>query len=163
MMTQMRSYDNVLTVMGTLATLLVLKTSLKIDTGRENGVRLKKMLMAMTFEGKTAGEGPLLYGLCLSDLSPTEIQEALNADPQKPDDVPASEQVMRKLMVIGVIPAAMTASTDPEVYREVRFPWKEIEEGSGLSWWVQNRDGGSLTTGTNVRFSSFAMGEWLDD
>ncbi len=163
-MTQQRIYIDDVIGLGTLGAGLVLKTATKVDATRENGIRIQKLMAAMTFAGKTATEGPIIVGLCSTDLSTTEIAEAIDADPQKPDDTPASEQVMRQVMPIWVIGTNDTASlAGPYRYEEIPYPWKEVAEGDGLTWFAMNEDGSALTTGMTIEIQGFLVGEWLND
>ena len=162
-MTQQRVYIQNNLGLGTLGSDLVLKSALRVDASRENGVRITKLKAAVSYNGKTATEGPLLVGLCSTDLSTTEIAEALAADPQKPDDVPASEQVMRQVFPIWLIPAGPASEPDTKELVEISYPWKEVAEGDGLAWFVQNRDGNALTTGCTIEIHGVCIGEWLND
>ncbi len=165
----MRSYDDVTINLSTLAAGAAIKGNLKIDASREQGIRMQKMKAAMSWNGLTDAEGPLMVGLCNSDLSPTEIAECIAADPQKELDTPATEQVMREVFPIWFI-GLFTTTKEPPVHevdagmlREIRYPWKEVIEGNGLSWFVMNLGGGALTTGVGVHFFSVTIGEWRDD
>ncbi len=163
-MAQMRSYDDVLLVVGALQAGAVAAQATKMDAAREQGFRMQKLKAAMSFNGKTSDEGPIVVGLCSTDLSTTEIAEVFASDPQKPDDVPASEQVMREVFPIWHIAFAVNApqeSTTP--YRNVAYPWKETREGDGLKWFAINLGPAILTTGTLVQISSVCIGEWLLD
>ncbi len=163
-MTQQRVYMDDIIGLGALGAGLVLKTATKVDASRENGIRIQKLMCAMTFSGKTAAEGPIVVGLASTDLSTTEIKECIDADPQKPDDTPASEQVMRQVMPIWVIGKTETASQNsPYRYEEIPYPWKEVAEGDGLAWFAMNEDGSALTTGTEIEIQGVLIGEWLND
>ncbi len=166
-MSQMRSYDNVIIALSTLAAGAVLTSPLKIDGARENGIRLQKMKAQMSFRGLTDGEGPVVIGLATTDPSVTEIAEVFTADPQKPEDIPASEQVMRKIFPIWMIGKAELNSVTRGVkneYTEIQFPWKNIEEGTGLKWFAVNLDASAtLTTGGVIEIVSVTIGTWLDD
>ncbi len=165
-MAQMRSYDNAIITLSTLASGAVLGGALKIDAARENGVRLEKMKAQMSFRGKTDGQGPVVVGLAHVDLSDTEIAECFAADAQKPVDTPDSERVMRKVFPIWMIGKAELSSISgrgTNEYIEIAFPWKTIREGSGLKWFAINLDSGSLSTGTVIEIVSVTIGEWLLD
>ncbi len=150
--------------LSTLATAAVIEDSAKTDTSRANGVRVKKMKVAISYKGKTAGEGPLLVGVAKGNMSAAELAEALNSDPQGPDNTVPMEQAKRTVMPLALIPAAAVASpADTRWIRSVRFPWKEVPEGTDITMWVQNLDTGSLTTGTVVECHMTLLQEWLDD
>lgn len=160
---QARSYDDVEIVLGTLAAGAVLKGALKIDGGREQGVRIQKLMAAVSVIGQTTGEGPLIIGLTNADLSVSEVAEALAADPQKPDDVPGSEQSMRQIMPIWFVPKNQPSNNEIQRLVEIPYPWKLVAEGDGLAWFVANLDGSALTTGALVDIFSTTIGEWNGD
>ncbi len=162
-MAQMRSYDSVEITLSTLAAGAVLKGALKIDGGREQGVRISKMKAACMISGITTGDGPLVIGLCNVDLSVAEIAEAFDADPQKELDTPASEQVMREIFPIWAQGKQSQQGADIWPYRSIRYPWKNVIEGNGLAWFVVNHDASALQTGGIVNIESVTIGEWLHD
>ncbi len=165
-MVQMRSYDDVNITLSTLAAGAVLKGALKIDGSREQGVRITKMKAACGIFGLPANDGPVVIGLTNQDLSVTEIAECFAADPQKPDDVPGSEQSMRQVFPIwfsqiqGVV---NTGVNGLRTYQNIAYPWKEVQEGDGLAWFVINLDGVALGTGGVVSIASVTIGDWLGD
>ncbi len=162
-MVQQVQYETVENAVGALVTQTVSTIPMRQDSARNQGVRIKKLMGAVDYNAKTAGDGPLLFGLAHA-LSATEIAEALNADPQDSNNVPATEQGNRRVMVLGVIPKIATASPfDIVPYRTIRFPWKELPEDTNMFFWVQNKDTGTIQTGTLVRFSYIIVQEWLDD
>ncbi len=149
--------------LSTLANLTAISVATLIDTSRLQGMRLKQLKAAVSYKGKTVGEGPLMYGLCSQDLTNAEIAEALIADPQQIQDEPANEQGNRKVFPLGVIEAGLAADEANQPLRDVRYPWKMIEESQGIKFWVFNIDGNALTTGTEVTFTAAVVGEWLND
>ncbi len=149
--------------LSTLASAAAIIVNTQIDSSREQGVRLKKMWMPMpSWFGKTAGEGPILYGLCW-ELTSIELAEALNSDPQGEDDTVEVEEAGRKVIVLGSIPAGGTADVNPSLYERVSIPWKDVPEGSTLKFFVFNASFAALSTGTIVRFNATALAEWRDD
>ncbi len=149
--------------LGTLANLTAIAIALTPDASREQGARIKQLKLAISYKGKTAGEGPLIVGLCDSNLSVAEIAEAILADPQHVADVPATEQGNRRVFPIWIIPAGLTADDRIQKTEEVHYPWKDMEESQGLKFWVFNADGNALTTGTEVTVDGSIVGEWLHD
>ncbi len=161
-MVQQVQYETVKVDVGGVAG-AVSVASMAMDSGRNQGVLIKKLMGAVDYDGKTAGEGPYLYGMAHA-ISAAEIQEALEADPQDENNVPDTEYGNRQVMVLGVIPKASTASpADTVPYRSIRFPWKKIPEQTNLFFWVQNKHTGTVSAGTDVRFSYIIVQEWLDD
>lgn len=148
--------------LGTLGTNDTISVALTIDGSRDQGIFLKKMKAGFQLNGLTTDDGPLLVGLALA-MSAAEVEEALEADPQGVDDVPASEQANRKVFPIGFF----TQGKDPVdadliPLRRVKFPWKEISEGQNLFMFVHNY-GGNMTTGAAVTMIWTAVQEWLRD
>ncbi len=160
---QIISYLNKEVALSTLASGASIIVNTKIDSSREQGVTLKKMDMPMpSWAGKTAGEGPLIYGVSW-DLTAALIAEAINADPQDEDDTVEVEESKRKLVVLGTIPAGGVADINPSRYRRVPIPWKEVPEGTTLKFFVHNADSSALTTGTVVKFNALVVANWRDD
>ncbi len=150
--------------LSTLASVAVIEDAAKTDTARAQGVRVKKMKIAVSYQGKTEGEGPLLVGVAHGNLSVTEIAEALNSDPQGQDQTVPMEQAQRTVMPIALIPAVGVGGNGvPLELDDVRFPWKEVKEGTDITMWTQNLDTGALTTGTIVECHMTLLQEWLDD
>lgn len=149
--------------LGTLANLTVTGATTQIDASRDNGMRIKQLKAAVSFKGKTAGEGPLIAGLCAQDLTNAEIAEALVADPQKTVDTPSSEQGNRRVFPIWNIGPGLVADDSITELKEVHYPWKMIGEDEGLKFFVMNNDGSSLTTGTTMTLFAAVVGEWLRD
>lgn len=114
-------------------------------------------------EGRTATEGPLVYGIASSELTAAEIAEAITADPQGPDDVPDSEQVTREVFIIGEFKPNVLLDSGLTMMTRIHYPWKEVNEEQGLVYFVMNRSGGALTTGSLIKFTGFILGEWLSD
>ena len=160
----MKSYnDNLSAALLTFAANTSLKTSFKVDASRENGSRIKKIRYAVTYRGKTSGEGPLMFGICDSNLTVAELDECLDSDPQGPQAVPEQEESMRKVVILGVIPQNATQSpADIQPMRSAKWFW-DVDEGSGLQFWVRNNDGSALTTGASVDITALILGEWLSD
>ncbi len=155
-------YDHVELTLSTLAALTAIKSDLKLDGGQDQGVRIKKILYSVAFRGKTAAEGPLWYGLCAKDVSLAELAETLLADPQSDRDVPASEQVDRRVVMLGSIGSSDGNRDGPGTLQRGKWFWL-VREHEGIQFWVFNRDGGALTTGATVEWSSFISGEWQND
>ncbi len=160
---QIVSYLNKEVALSTLASGASIIVNTKIDSSREQGVTMKKLLMpSPSWAGKTAGEGPLIYGLSW-DLTAVLIAQAINADPQDEDDTVEIEESGRKIIVLGTIPAGGVADVNPSLYKRVSIPWKEVPEGTTLKFFVHNADSSALTTGTVVKFNGVLIANWRDD
>ncbi len=152
--------------LATLAAGAAVAIALNIDGAREHGIQIEKFRGIVDYENKPATLGPLLFGLCENNLTTAEIAEALTADPQDEDDIPASEQSIRKVYPMGIIPkGGIEDGPDSSVkyYRNIAYPWKRIQEGEGIKFWVQNLDGSALTGNTFVTFTYTMAARWLDD
>ncbi len=157
--------------LSTLGAATAATGSLAIDASRTQGVKLMQFKGAVEWNGKTAGEGPLVVGLSI-DLSSSEVAEAIIADPQHVNDVPATEQGNRKVYPLFTIARKSTdgtwsrgamANDDAAEHADLKFPWRELTEGQGIQFWVFNRDASALTTGTEISLDWDAVQEWLRD
>ncbi len=157
-------HGNASITLGTLAALTGITTGLEIDGSREQGVRIRQLKAAISFSGKTTGEGGILVGFS-TDLSATELTEALVADPQGISDIPATEQGNRKVFPVWLIGSSQVAGVLPleQELREINYPWKQIDEGSGIQLFAFNLGSGALTTGGGMSVTYVAVQEWLDD
>ncbi len=154
---------NGLVGIGTLADVTAIVLNTKIDASREQGVKIRQLKASMSYNGKTASEGPLIVGVAV-ELTAVEIAEAMNADPQRWDDTDAKDKGNRKVFPIWTIPAGVLTGDDRnQKLEEINIPWKIIPEGSTLKWFVFNASGSTLTTGTIVHVHAAAVTEWLND
>ncbi len=160
---QQVQYINTELQVGALLNLAAISAATTLDGAREQGVRIKQMKLGMSYKNKTAGEGPIIVGICSTTLSATEMAEALVADPQGIEDPPATEQGNRRMYPIWVIPAGPSDDDTTHVLEEVRYPWKEMDEGSGIKIFAFNIDGNTLTTGTEITVFGPVVQEWLRD
>ncbi len=151
---------------GTAASNAVVSTSTKVDAARTTGLRVKKIMAAMTFAGKTEGEGPFFVGISQSGWTDTEISEAIIADPQGPQDGSDQDEAVREIVPIWVIPQGGTESDvdQGEIrFRKIPYFWHNVPEGTGISFWVMNKTGAQATTGLVVNVHSIIVGEWNRD
>ncbi len=111
----------------------------KVDASLLQGVRIRQMKAAALIE-QTAARGPIEVGFC-TGLSDAEVEECIEADPQGIADVPAVEQANRKVFPVWLFPSSDSLqSQNVQKFREVSFPWKEINEGQSLSAYAYNHD-----------------------
>ena len=109
----------------------------------------------------TGPEGPLEFGLAHGDYSVTEIKEYLDVSYVDPDKQIEKEHARRLVRMIGALSGlnASEAFNDGRKYRQkLKFT---VGNAFNLDFWVANRDGGSLTTGTTVTFQGTLFGRWL--
>ncbi len=113
-----------------------------------------------TLRNHTAAEGPVECGLAHSDLSGTEVVEALDASLTDPDDIIAKER-NRRPVKRAVQFAGLQTDEVPNDGKAIRTKFRRsIGDGFGLSLWVVNRSNGTLTTGTIVEVRGTIYGRW---
>ncbi len=162
--------DGLLTL-STLGALAAISQATKIDASRGNGFRVSKVNIAAQVEGKTAAEGPLIWGLS-ANMTAAQVKAAIEADPQNrtADNVRGAGQWLKFLGVIGLNqtegaltgPAGGIPSSASMQFMEVPVNWSVIE-GQNFQLFVYNTFGSALTTGTLIRFYMEIFGVWLRD
>lgn len=156
-------FDDINLTLGTLNTDTAIQVASKIDNAREQGFRVLKTEYFVTVSGKTNDEGPIVVGLA-HNLSTTEIEEAIQADPQgsKALHRPENEQATRPVWPLKMIPATVVGQEDHIVGKdEVKLNWS-CPEGTTLQWFAYNFST-QLTTGTIVHIFAKHFGVWLKD
>ena len=141
----------------------------KIDSSRQQGIKILKIKGSWDADGKTAGEGPVIFGFDIG-LAATEVAEAFIADPQVHEDAGSSEEANRKVFPVGMIPRdatglhnSVTGQLSNSWWRNMRVPTWEIPEGRGLNIFAYNASAAGLTTGTTLRGRMVVLTRWLDD
>ncbi len=121
------------------------------------------MMSAVSFRGHTTGEGPIVFGMCSSSLTVSELDAWFANDPQGLEGS-AQEISDRQVVVWGVIPETPLLDSDqsPIMFRSRKWYW-EVKEGQGVQYFARNQDSGALTTGIVIQFQTFISGVWLDD
>lgn len=113
-----------------------------------------------SISGHTAGEGPLTVGLANSDLSVTEVKEAIQASPQSRSDIIARERARRPVRRVGIFNGA-TANESLNDGKPIRTTLKMyVAESDDLQMWIMNVSASPLTTGTIVQIFGTIYGEW---
>ncbi len=121
----------------------------QIDTARENGVRIDKVRGALTWKDKTTTIGPIAIGVTVGSFTTSEVEEALEADPQSHDDGPITERANRPVWTLWVIPASTEVNKQHEVkMTDLYWPFKEVDEGEQIIFWAHNLDTSTLTAAT---------------
>lgn len=118
--------------------------------------------------GLTAGEGnPHRCGFAHGDYSVTEIKEALDVELLGPGNKIEQERSRRLVRYAGVMYNDISSQVKLELIgrngsRLVRTKLKfTIQDGKTMNVWVQNKSGGTLTTGATLRYSGTVYGRWL--
>ncbi len=151
-------YDTSLTL-SMLADQSVLKQTL-LGANFGEDIFIISVKGSLSLRNMTVGEGPIHVGYSHSDLSVTEISEALTAELTDPDDIIAKERARRPVRKVG----SFEVTTADEVFNlgiEVKTPIKfSVGDGHNLDVWVFNRSGGALTTGGVLVVHGTIFGRW---
>ncbi len=148
---------------GALASATAILLGTKIDASRENGFKIFKAKINLTYRAKTVDEGPLMWGLCCNVADAAAIKGILEDDEQSSfgdPEIGGGEW----LKILGYIPRGATAS-DLERAEEMigtKINWV-IPEGSKMNVFVFNMDDAAITTGTLLDYSINWSGVWLRD
>ncbi len=159
-------YDNDgILPLSTLAANDVISVDTKIDGSRLQGFRIAVLSILATITGKTATEGPLLWGVSCN-MAAGSIESAIESDPQSSaaDNNRGEGAWLKILGMIGleVSEGPLTGGNSLMVLPlNVKVNWSVIE-GQSLQVWVYNM-GAALTTGTVFHFAIEEMGVWLRD
>ncbi len=141
------------------------------DGSREQGARLRQIRWNLEWEGKTNTEGPIWFGLSWNTVAAL-VTESINSDPQSDNDEEAMEEIRRKVVILGMIPARSTQSgettnfryTAPLTFRTKKLPSWDLDEGSHLRLWFGVPTGGvNVATGTLFTFDCAIKQGWLSD
>ncbi len=110
----------------------------------------------------TAGEGPLLVGYSVGDLSVTEIGECLDSEVVGPSDIIQNERARRPVNRVGVFSgvAAEENLFNGALKRTTlrNFPIQEV--GGQVVMFVRNQSGAALTTGAVITGAGTLYGRW---
>ncbi len=153
------------TIVSTIASLAAAGVNsivTKIDAARNRGFRVLKI---EGFIGIKAGvdDEHVVFGLAGPSLTNTEVKEALDADPQDPNDTPAQEQVMRPVWPLAML-AGDTSGRTATTQRWTLNPRWSYPEETFMSFYVQNPDDDALSAGSQQLIGSWkAFGVWLKD
>ncbi len=145
---------------GTLAEDSFKSTASKIDASRLQGFRVLKTEYFGAVNGMTTGEGPLVLVLA-HDMSQVEMKECFDANPQRSNDLAASEQARRPMWPLEILQANSDGDGKAFFQGVAKIGWS-IPEGTDLFWAVVNL-GAALTTGATVRILAKHFGVWLKD
>ncbi len=141
--------------LATLANQAVIKTPL-YQAATSNARRQ----WLMSFEGfisikdVTAGEGPLIVGVSHSDLSTTEVAEAILAQNSNVDDIIEREQARRPVREWGVFVAKDVDEYLNNDQTKKKYKIKfSVGEGFTPELYIFNDSAATLTTGASVHIS----------
>lgn len=154
-------YDDNLTIaLGALANLDVIGQVSTMSAALVEDYRIIKMDGWIFYE--TTQGGPLIVGIAPADMSDTEIEECLEANPVDGQDTPATEQVNRPVFPLAVIhnvsAAGPRAGQVVSIEKTLRWTFQRQE---GWKYWAYNRSGGTLTTGGVIGVFMKYYGVWV--
>ncbi len=117
--------------------------------------------MLVSYEDHTAGEGPIEFGLAQAELSGTEIQEAVDAQPTSESDIPAIEHARRKVRTYGYLSGAQISEVANDGKHIRKKMYVNVPAGKAMpDLWVINRSISLFTTGTVVKAHIKYYGFW---
>ena len=109
---------------------------------------------------QTPGEGPLNVGIASSNLSVTQVKEAIEASPTSRGDRIALEKSGRPVRQAGIftgIADSESLNNGNEVRTKLRF---RLDQAQTLNTYVFNQSDSSLTTGTKMTVTGKLYARW---
>ncbi len=157
-----------LTTLGAAAAIF---DTTKIDGSRAQGFYLIWVKIAGFFSGKTATEGPIIYGIACN-LDATKLKAILEDDLQNRQDPTSTGPGSWYLPICEIGVDAVEGNINGDVsstnvqatseYKKYAVKWT-IPEGDNFSQWAFNKGSGALTTGMKINASMQFFGSWLRD
>ncbi len=148
--------------LSTLADNIVIKEDIQ-SSAFTRRIRIISAKLNVTVRGHTPGEGPYTFGLSHSDYAVAEIAEATDTSVISSSEKIANERAGRLVRKVGTFRGSEALEElrgeQGGEFTKTRLNWP-IEEDFDLSYWVQNRSGASLTTGTLVEVDGTLFGVW---
>ncbi len=155
-------WDEVQITLGTPIAGASVSVASRIDTARLQGFRLLKTEILAAMTGVTPGEGPVAL-LMSHDLTATETEQTLGADPQRSNDPEASPRAMQPLWPVCVFEGGSGVGNGTWSWQgDIKLGWS-FPEGTQLTWVVNNFSANTLTTGSVVHVLAKHFGVWLKD
>ncbi len=127
--------------------------------------RCLKSVYSMGYTGHTGGEIPVDVYMCNDDLSVAFIAAAIAAQgPLQSSDRQLQELAERAVFLVGTMQQGAVGhivgrDNQHGVIEHIR-PWS-YNKGVGWTLAAHNNTGGTLTTGTVVRFTAKHYGVWI--
>ncbi len=152
--------------LGTLGVADVITAESSIDGSRKQGFRVTKSKILLEMSGKTAGEGPILFGVAANFPGAPEVELALEADPQgrNEQDSARGKGTFLKVLALFMSVPINIPTTRPQMFEFSygKNGWS-VPEAEKLVYWARNQDTSALTTGTRISISAEHFGVWLRD
>ncbi len=157
-----RVIDNLNIDTSSLAAVTGIVGPSKIDAAREQGFLSLMQRGIMHFQASDGSGGPLAVYLIPDSMSLAEAEEAIEADPQSSKDVDLTEQVRRKIYLLGFLQRDASGGGSEWITFSKRHRITTIE-GKALQYLVYNVGGAATDAGNNVRIFCEHIGVWLRD
>ncbi len=150
----MRSTNLLDIAVGALGAETAILFNTKIDVSRLQGCNPRKIEWSFEWNGKTANQGPLIFGVI--ELVVAEMKEWWQADPQHDGDFGSVERSQRHVKILGYIGklntaggdgTAGTGNTTPAGVHHATWPGWDIVEGEFLDFFVMNIGLSSVSSG----------------
>ncbi len=123
---------------------------------------VKKLKGGMSYTKTLNEDTTTIVGLSLG-LSAAEIEEALEADPQGIEDVPAVDSANRKVWPIWILAAnAEDDAQQIQRYDDIPVLFRERPEGSSFVWFAYNASLVTITAGAVTITASWVF-DWMRD
>ncbi len=150
-------------VLGALANAVAIKQSNPVAITDDFRILKSEYTIGMT--GHTAGESPIDLYLVNNDLSVADIAAAVIAQgPLNKSDRDREEAAERSVKLVGTLQQqAVGHALGPDNQHgliTIKHAWT-YTKGVGWALVAHNRSGGTLTTGTVVRFAATHYGVWV--
>ncbi len=151
--------------LGTLADGVALKVGANYDNDQltSRSFLMKKIMMNAQVIDLTAGDNPLLFGMCSGELSVGAIKAAL--EQIQTDNDPAEDGIALRIFweTLRYIPLNVTSNADPTHYEVSLGGGKGIpmQVDQGWQWFVFNQSGGAMNTGAVFKGFATYYGVWL--
>ncbi len=156
-------YDDVVITLGALAANDVVGVVGKIDSSRENGMKVIDGRFFGQFANKTDGDGPYAWGIACN-LGSAEIEAILEQDLQQ-SSAPTAEGPSSWIKLMGTVGEVVGTSgsiIDGLPFIDQKINWS-IPEGSEFTYFVWNFTSAVFTTGQSVLIQAQLNGVWLRD
>ncbi len=145
--------------LSTLATITAIKSTL-LASPVGSPYRVMSVKATWSVVPFTAGDGPLVVGICHGDYTVTEIKEHIeSAGSIDVGDMIAQERSRRLIRIVGTHSSVTDNTLNAGRPIKTKLNWL-IGLGKTLSFFVYNDGAGSLTTGSFQKVNGTA---WIKD